>query len=441
MIKYEAIIAYLKNEIADGKINPDGKLPSIRKICAKFECSKVTAVKAFDLLEKEHFIYSVPQSGHYLVTKLPAVESRLHENLIDFATLAPDEHLLPYIDLQHCCSKALEYYKKDLFSNQYLKGLPTLIRATCKQLQDYQVFTDEQNVIITSGAQQAINILALMPFPNSRNSVLVEQPTYYGALKSLGINKVRTLGIPRTNNGINFDELEKLFHDGDIKFFYTIPRFHNPGGFSYSNSEKRQILNLAVKYDVYLVEDDYLADLEVDSKADPIFAFDNSARVIYLKSYSKVLVPGLRIAAVVLPLSLMATFASYKRWSDLNTAVLSQGALEIYIKSGMYNVHMKTLKKVYYHRMCYLKQIIANSNSRVCWNIPQSGLLASLETDDSLHSVDLVKRLRNENVILEDSNSCFLPIYRNPHFLRLSISRAAEGQIKKGVAAIEKKLG
>jgi DNA-binding transcriptional MocR family regulator len=199
-------------------------------------------------------------------------------------------------------------------------------------------------------------------------------------------------------------------------------------------------LHLAVKYDVYLVEDDYLADLEVNSKADPIFAFDDSARVIYLKSYSKILPPGLRIAAVVLPPSLTATFENYKRWSDLNTSALSQGALEIYIKSSMYDVHMKTLKKTYSQRMRYLKQITANSNAGVQWNIPKSGLLASLEISNSVHSEDFVKKLKMENVLLEGSAACFLTDYCNPQFLRLSVSRANEDQIKRGIAAIDNEL-
>ncbi|HBF39279.1 MAG TPA: GntR family transcriptional regulator [Firmicutes bacterium] len=438
MTKYETIVTDLKKAITDGKIKPGGKLPSIRKVCDQFACSKVTAVKAFDLLENEHFIYSVPQSGHYLITKPPAAASESKDNVINFATLAPDEHLLPFADLQHCLSKAFDYYKKDLFSNVYGRGLPGLIQAVGKQLQDYQVFTAEQNIMITSGTQQAINILSGMPFPNGHNNVLIEQPTYFGAIQSLEMNKVKAIGIPRTKAGINFDELERLCRDGDIKFFYIIPRFHNPGGFSYSNHEKKQILKLAEKYDLYLVEDDYLADLEVDSKADPLFALDTSGRVIYLKSYSKVVVPGLRIAAVVLPPNLTATFENYKRWSDLNTSVLSQGTLEIYIRSHLYDVHTKRLKKIYRHRMGYLKQVTGNcSCDGLQWYIPSSGLVASLKIPSPFHIEGLIKKLKNKNVLLEDTAPCFLSSYLNPRFLRLSVSRVNDGQIKRGIALID----
>ncbi|MEJ8554826.1 hypothetical protein [Tepidibacter sp. Z1-5] len=78
---------------------------------------------------------------------------------------------------------------------------------------------------------------------------------------------------------------------------------------------------------------------------------------MYLKSYSKIILPQLRISAVVLPSVLLKTFQEYKRWNDLNTSILSQGALEIYIKSGMFNSHVKKLRKVYYERMSYLDKL------------------------------------------------------------------------------------
>ncbi len=191
------------------------------------------------------------------------------------------------------------------------------------------------DICITSGSQQAINILCNMPFPNGKINVLVEQPTYKGVLKTLEISKTPVIGIERKFNGIDFAELERKFACDNIKCFYTIPRFSNPLGISYSNDDKKQILALAEKYDVYIIEDDYLGDLELKNNVYPMRYYDVSSRVVYIKSFSKILLPGLRIAAVVLPKVLMNTFEEHKRWMDLNTSVLSQGALKIYIKSGI----------------------------------------------------------------------------------------------------------
>lgn len=440
-MKYEDILFYIKREMLEGNIKPGGKLPSIRNICKKFKCSKVTAVKAYDLLEKENCIYSLPKSGHYLIENSLNINNNINENSIDFSTVAPDERILPYEEFQHCLSKALELYKKNLFSSEYSRGLENLIKVIAKQLQNYQVFANKQNIFIASGTQQAINILTMMPFPNGKKNVLLEQPTYHGIIMSLEINKVKSIGIPRNSNGIDFNELEKLFKDGDIKFFYTIPRFHNPTGFSYSNNDKKQILKLAEKYNVYIVEDDYLADLELDSKADPIYSFDSTSRVIYLKSYSKVLLPGLRVAAVVLPELLIQGFERYKRWCDINTGIISQGALKVYINSGMYNVHMKNLRKIYSERMAYLNKLTENiDNLNIKWHVPISGFFANLEIKNTVRSENVIRRLRQNHVLVEESGPFFLNSFGCDKLIRVSVSRTNNTEIKKGVSIILNEL-
>jgi DNA-binding transcriptional MocR family regulator len=424
-----------------GRLKPGSKLPSVRDICQKFHCSKVTAVKAYDLLQREHIIYSVPKSGHYLIGDHRNINPENSGDPIDFSTSALDDQLLPYEEFQHCLNEATEVYKTKLFSFSNAQGLENLIAVIAKQLGDYQVFTKERCIYITSGSQQAINILSMMPFPNERENVLVEQPTYYGALESLKLNKVKTFVIQRKRQGIDFDELEQIFRENRIKFFYTIPRFHNPTGFSYSMSEKRQILKLAEKYDVYIVEDDYLADLEVNKKADPIFSLDLQSQVIYLKSYSKTIVPGLRIAAVVLPELLTGIFEKYKRWNDLNTSVLSQGILETYIKSGMFKAHTRKLQNIYAERMSYLKELTRGlNNPSIIWNIPNSGFFANIQINNNGRIKDVLSRLRMKQVIMEDTQKFFLTGPAEEPLLRLSISKVNHDQIKQGIATILNEL-
>jgi len=437
LIKYQAIINCIKNSILDGSIKPGQKLPSIRNICDQFQCSKVTAVKVYDLLEKQHIVYSIPKSGHYLIENNLNLNNIILNSNINFSTSIPDSCTLPYEEFQHCLNQSINLYKKSLFSHSQTQGLENLIYVISKQLQNYQVFTDKQDLFITTGSQQAINILTMMQFPNNKKNVLIEQPTYKGIIKSLELNNINAIGIQRTHNGIDFNELEKIFKYDDIKFFYTIPRFHNPTGFSYSNKEKKQILKLAKKYDVYIVEDDYLGDLEVNTKSDPIYALDYSARVIYLKTYSKILFPELRISAVVLPRVLVNTFQEYKKWNDLNTSILSQGALEIYIKSGMFNDHTKKLRKVYSERMNYLNQLTKSlDNSKIKWSIPNSGFFASFEITDNIGVKDFIRKLEIKNVLLADTNIFYLKSNINSRLIRLSISNTNNNEIKKGVSII-----
>lgn len=183
-----------------------------------------------------------------------------------FTVSAPDPDIFPYLDFQHCINKAIDMYRNDLFIYGTPQGLPSLIREMQRHLASYQVFANPDQIFITSGVQQALGVLTRIPFPNGRQRVLIEQPGYPLFMEYLKTYGIETEGIKRSDAGIDLNELERLFKTGQFKFFYTVPRFHNPLGVSYTRPQKKAIAQLAAKYDVYIVEDDYMADLEQDAK-------------------------------------------------------------------------------------------------------------------------------------------------------------------------------
>lgn len=436
MLKYEEIIEYLKTNLKSQKLNHPQKLPSIRSIKELFQCSTGTVLKAYEKLEQDHIIYSVPKSGYYIVDDFHnQISSK--QSIIDFSAVNLNSEAFPYQNFQHCLNKSIDLYKEKLFSYSDPRGLNSLINMLAKHIQNYQIFTKPHNIIITSSSQQTLNILSLMPFPNGKANILVEQPTYYGMIKFLELNNVPTLGINRDFNGINLDELEKLFKYGNIKFFYSIPRFHNPTGTSYTRFEKQEIIKLAEKYDVYIVEDDIAADLDADKKNDPMFSYDTSSRVIYLKSYSKILMPGLRVAALILPDLLISKFLEYKRWSDITSPILSQGALEIYIKNGMLDSHMKQLVNLYSNRMnCLRNSLLEYKDLNAHWNIPKSGYFGCIYVNSSLNYDKIITSLYHKNIKIFDTRECFLKEYKCHNYFRITISEANEKQISKNIPII-----
>lgn len=437
MSRYNEIIDYVIEEIKNKNIKFGQRLPTVRQLSEKFQCSKGTVVRAYEQMQKEHVIYSVPQSGYYLVEGKNKLYSDLKEEIINFSSAAPDESILPYEDFQHCLNRAIDKYKQVLFSYSDSKGLPSLINVLTKHFQEYQVFCNEENVFITAGSQQAISIICNMPFPNGKSNVLVEQPTYNGILKSLQFSNASVVGIERNFNGIDFNELERKFANDNIKCFYTVPRFHNPLGTSYSNEEKQQIVRLAEKYDVYIVEDDYLADLEIKNNSYPMYYHDLSSRVIYIKSFSKILLPGLRIAAIVLPKILVNSFGQYKKWSDLGTSVLSQGALEIYIKSGMFKAHGKKIKDIYSKRMNLLKKETSDINTPyIKWHIPDTGFFACIEFLNNINIDYLIKKVNERNIYIESMEKNYLKDYLKNSILKISIGRANLDKIESGIAIL-----
>lgn len=436
MLKYEEIIEYINHEISAGNLAYTKKIPSIRTIANMFHCSVGTVIKAYDQLEKDHIIYSSPKSGYYVLTNSHNAYSS-KKMILDFSSGTPNAETFPYKNFQYCLKESTELYKEALFSDPDPRGLSSLINALTKHLQQYQIFTKPENIVITASSQQALNILASMPFPNKNKSVLIEQPTYPGIIKSLELNNIQAFGIERGMDGINLDVLESIFKQGNIKFFYTIPRFHNPTGTSYDKHEKQAIIKMAEKYNVYIIEDDVAADLDLDRKNDPIFSYDLSSKVIYLKSYSKILMPGLRVAALVLPPLLVDTFLYYKKLADMSSPILSQGALEIYLNNGMFDVYKKEMAKSYSERLSILKDRFSElPSNKFKWKVPQSGYFACIYTENGLPCNKVANTLMRKHIELFDTSQCFLKKYKNYDFFKISISKTSKEEIASGIPTI-----
>ncbi|WP_448162557.1 aminotransferase-like domain-containing protein [Bacillus mobilis] len=438
MYKYLHVFNDLESMIQNGEIKEGKKLPSIRTLVTQYECNKATVIRALHELEKRHIIYSVPQSGYYVVKK--SGNTIENNEIIDFASSAPDPDVFPYLDFQHCINKAIDTYKNDLFVYGTPKGLPSLIPVIQKQLANYQVFTKEENIFITSGVQQALAILTSIPFPNENETILIEQPTYHLYIEYLEINKIPVIGIKRTNEGIDLHELERIFRTGKIKFFYTIPRYHHPLGTSYSKDEKEKIVLLAKKYNVFIVEDDYLADLETDSKADPLYSLDNCNHVIYLKSYSKIIFPGLRVGVAVIPPSIANDFHTYKKILDIDSPMISQAALEIYIKSGMFERHKNKIKSSYHDRSKKLAETLErmhNENQLFTYTKQNTiGIHTCLELHKTSISEMLLQRLGEMQISIDTIDKNYVRGFPKERLLKLNVSNVKEDRIEEGIRKV-----
>ncbi|QCR33438.1 PLP-dependent aminotransferase family protein [Lysinibacillus sp. SGAir0095] len=429
--KYNGILEWVKQQIEEEKLKTGDKLPSIRLLAEQFQCSKNTVVKALLELEKQHIVYAKPKSGYYVVDNYQI--SIHHELVIDFLSAGPDREILPYEDFQHCINQAIDHYKEQLFTYSDQQGLISLRKELTKYLQYLQVFTTPDRLIITSGSQQALHILSVMSFPNGKKKILIEQPTYFGMIDSLQLNQITTLGIELTMEGIDFERLENLFRTNDIKFFYIIPRCHNPLGHQYTNEEKKKIVALAEKYDVYIVEDDYLAELDTASKADPLFAYEPNGRVIYVKSFSKVFLPGLRIATVVMPEKMVPAFIHYKFSADFNTSPLSQGALEIYLKNGMFQYHLESVKKLYIKKMSTLVEACSlYLPNYVQFTKPKSGFYLTIFLPSHIDVDKLIYLLQEKHIYVDNASRMYLAGNKQKA-IRLSISQVNENKIHLGI--------
>ena len=325
--KYQVVVSFLKKGIESGKFPTGSRLPSIRQLSQDFHCSKDTIQRALLELRHEQYLYAKPQSGYYVL------EQGQHQDLEIEVT---DEHASAYDDFRLCVNETLigrENYLFNYYDNQ--EGLEELRQSVHQLLFNQALYCKPDQLVLTSGTQQALFILSQIDFPSKGAEILVEQPTYHRMNRLLVAQGLAYQTIERRIDGINLDELEEQFKSRKIKFFYTIPRFHYPLGHSYSDQEKRDILDLANQYGVYIVEDDYLGDLD-PRKGQTFHYLDTEDRVIYIKSFSTSLFPALRITALILPNALKEAFVSYKNILDYDSNLIMQKALSLYIDSQLF---------------------------------------------------------------------------------------------------------
>ena len=298
-----------------------------------------------------------------------------------------DEHASAYDDFRLCVNETLigrENYLFNYYDNQ--EGLEELRQSVHQLLFDQALYCKPDQLVLTSGTQQALFILSQINFPSQGEEILVEQPTYHRMNRLLVAQGLAYQTIERRIDGINLDELEEQFKSGKIKFFYTIPRFHYPLGHSYSDQEKRAILDLANQYGVYIVEDDYLGDL--DSKKGQTFHYlDTEDRVIYIKSFSTSLFPALRITALILPNALKEAFVSYKNILDYDSNLIMQKALSLYIDSQLFEKNRLARLTLQENYQAQIKEVLEENTCPLPHYPLHDGLLLDLRNYPKIASL------------------------------------------------------
>ena len=289
-----------------------------------------------------------------------------------------DEHASAYDDFRLCVNETLigrENYLFNYYDNQ--EGLEELRQSVHQLLFDQALYCKPDQLVLTSGTQQALFILSQINFPSEGAEILVEQPTYHRMNRLLVAQGLAYQTIERCIDGINLEELEEQFKSGKIKFFYTIPRFHYPLGHSYSDQEKRAILDLANQYGVYIVEDDYLGDLD-PRKGQTFHYLDTEDRAIYIKSFSTSLFPALRITALILPNALKEAFVSYKNILDYDSNLIMQKALSLYIDSQLFEKNRLARLTLQENYQAQIKEVLEKNTCPLPHYPLHDGLLLDL---------------------------------------------------------------
>ena len=452
--KYLQISNHIKGLINSKQIKDGEKLPPIRELSKLLEVNNVTIVNCYNKLKSEGYAFQKMGSGTY-AKKREITQSINKEykkeiknilkdefrDIIDFTGETSKERFFPIEEFKEVINNVLNRDGADALTAQEPLG-DTNLRATINEV-FWGNSLNIENLLIVSGAQQGIDI-ASKAILNINDNVVVESPTYAGALSVFKWKRANVFEVPIKEDGIDIKKLENLLKKNKIKCFYTMSYFHNPTGISYSRENKIEILKLANKYNFYIIEDDYLSELIYDKSIvhEPFKSLDTNDKVIYIKSFSKIFLPGIRLGYIISPEDFRENMQNSKINTDIATSTLMQRSLEMYIKEGYWRGYIKELKEEYYKRYVTMKKVIKGElGDLVSFKDPKGGLSFYLKLKDiNINSKDLFYKLKKRGVLITPGVVFYRESTGGEGTFRIGFSQTTEDEIVNGINIIKEEL-
>jgi GntR family transcriptional regulator / MocR family aminotransferase len=245
--------------------------------------------------------------------------------------------------------------------------------------------------------------------------------------------------VPVDRHGMQVEMLEKLLQQHHPKLIYTIPTFHNPTGTCLSSQRRIQLIVLADRYNIPILEDDFVGDLRYEGRNQPALkALDPGGRVIYVSTFSKILMPGLRVGFLVAEGPIYDYLVNFKRVNDLATSTLIQRALEAYVTVGRYQSYLRRSCQIFHKRRdAMLSAIQRYLPAEVSLDPPQGGLFIWVQLPEKLSSEKLLFLAGEEGVIFAPGNGFFPDGMGGRSWLRLNFVAQGPDEIEEGI----KRLG
>jgi len=451
---YVQLYRSVKEMIFEGILKEGDRLPPVRKMSKMMEVNNVTVVKAYEILEQEGLVYKKIGSGTYIahqtgtnlkeaLEKEPNTQAKkalmeqgqitIEENMINFASATPSAELFPVEDFKKVLNEVLDRDKGYAFGYQEGQGYYPLRAILREYVAQYDINTEVDNIQIISGAQQGIDLVS-KALLNYGDYVILESPSYTGAMAAFQSRGARIIDIPLQMDGLNLEVLEKKIQNHQPKLLYIMPNFQNPTGVSYSREKKEKLLEICSKYGVYIVEDDYLSELNYYNRdIGNLKRMDESEIVIYVKSFSKIFMPGLRLGFMIIPNNLHDRLLRAKHTSDISTSGLLQRALELYLKRGIWQQHLQYMEVKYKER--FEKMLICIEEympSEVEFIKPKGGVNFWFKLPSSFSSQELYEKVAKEKIVFAPGNLFYLDNNHDEYF-RLSIAAVTPIEIETGM--------
>lgn len=357
-------------------------------------------------------------------------------DILSLAVGLPAPDLLPLAAVRAAYDRVLGDLGPAAFLHSPTEGVTSLREALAGLMAERGAPCDAAELMVTSGSQQALDLVARVLIEPG-DAVVVEEPSFFGALQAFRRAGARLLGVPSDADGLRVDLLGDLLERHRPKLIYTLPTYQNPSGSVLAPARRERLLALAARHQVPVVEDDPYSDLGYDGPpVPPLKALDRAGQVVYLSSFSKTLFPGLRLGWVAAPAVLVRALVMAKQTLDLHSNTLGQHLVDRLIRDGAYAAHLAAVRPAYAARRDALDAALrAGAPPALRWERPRGGYYLWCRLDAPVSPARLLAAAGARGVAFLPGAACF-PAEPPAHYLRLNFSHPTLPRIRDGAGRL-----
>jgi 2-aminoadipate transaminase len=446
------------DRIAAGELIAGARLPPVRRLAEQLGINHMTVAKAYKDLAEAGFVEGRAGGGTHVRAPYgtgskrargsepavagPLLSERLYElshapGVIGFTTNYPAPDADCAKEFETCLQSVVADGLSPYFAYDPPNGRIGFRRSIVEYLAQQGLTTSPEDVIVTSGAQQAIELVVRLLVPHG-SPVIVERPSYYGVINALRSVGARILEVPLESDGMDIEKIEEHLARHRPRLIYTNPTFQNPTGVTTSLEKRRGILALARKHGVAILEDDHSSELRFSGSPVPSIRLlsEPGDNVFYVRGFGKVFLPGTRLGYVVTPPHARRPLLGLKAHSDLHTTGIMQEAMARFLTRRNYPKFLERMKRVYsVTQRKLISSLSAGMPAGTLIGNPEGGLSLWVTLPEGTEVSELYYRAVRRGVAFV-AGEVFYASHVNPRTLRVSFGLLADDALDEGVTRL-----
>jgi len=354
-------------------------------------------------------------------------------NIISFAGGNPSPDSFPKEKLAEIAKRVLLEKGESILQYGPTKGYMPLMEEILDIAKSQGIEAGPNNIIITSGSSQGLELMS-KTFVDKGDVILVESPTFIGAIQTFKTYQANLVAVDTDEEGILLDDLEKKIKKHNPKFLYVIPTFQNPSGVTLIEERREKLVQICSKHGVKILEDDPYGDLRFSGKkVSTLKSFDTDNTVVRLVSFSKIISPGIRVGAAIGGAEIISKFELCKQGMDVHTTNLAQVMVYEYLKSGELKGHIAEITEKYKGKKELMLSLIEKEFPKNIKISPcDGGLFIWITLPEGTNTLDLFKKAVEKKVAFVPGTHFFAQ-GGNENTMRLNFSMVSEQKIEEGI--------